>query len=171
MGWTAASLRLNPHWPTFLINIRALANKIDKLCLWITWKMLIECNIMIFIETWLSSNMPNNTIKPEGLNIFRTDRIVVDTGKGKAGGGCIFVNEAWYTDTIVTETVCSALSLHERKLHPWEIWSPMSASTSQVHPHHQACEALSENCKTVARGSKIFTTAPVSAHRMEHVCF
>lgn len=52
---------------------------------------------------------------------------------------------------------------------PCANWS--TASTPQIHLHHQTYEALSEDCRSVDRGSRLFTIAPVPVHRVEHVCF
>lgn len=59
-------LKLNPH---FLANVQSLVNKMDELLLRITLhKQIMECNIMLFTETWLNNtnNVPSSTIVLEG---------------------------------------------------------------------------------------------------------
>ncbi len=107
-----AKLKLNPHRPAlpsvFLANVRSLANKIDELRLRITQRMFIDCNIMVFTETWLNSTIPNSTIELEGCNIYRADRMAVDSGKSKGGGVCLYVNRSWCSDAVITKSHCSA---------------------------------------------------------------
>lgn len=69
----------------------SLANTTDELRLWITQKMLTNCNILIFTETWLNDNIPNSAIELAGHNIFRTNRTVADSGKSKGGGVCVYM--------------------------------------------------------------------------------
>lgn len=92
----------------FLANVRSLAIKIDELRLRLTQWMFIDCNIMVFAETWLNSTIPNSAIELEGRNIFRADRTAVDSGKSKDGGVCLYVNRSWCSDAVITKSHCSA---------------------------------------------------------------
>lgn len=107
-----AKLKLNPHHPAlpsiFLANVRSLANKIDELRLRITQRMFIDCNIIVFTETWLNSTIPNSAIELEGRNIYRADRMAVDSGKSKGGGVCLYVNRSWCSNAVITKSHCSA---------------------------------------------------------------
>ncbi|KAF7700486.1 hypothetical protein HF521_003444 [Silurus meridionalis] len=70
-------------------------------------KMIKECNVMIFTETWLNNNIPSSAIELRGRSVFRADRTAEDSGKRRGGGLCIYVNNSWCTDSTVTESHCS----------------------------------------------------------------
>lgn len=62
-GGLRAKLRLTPHrlsLPSiFLANVRSLVNKMEEIRLSITHsKKLLNCNVLIFTETWLNSGIP-----------------------------------------------------------------------------------------------------------------
>ena len=63
---------------------------------------------MIFTETWLNSGVPDSAIGLTGRYILRSDRTAEDSGKTRGGGLCIYVNKAWFTDTAIIESHCSA---------------------------------------------------------------
>ncbi|KAK0154097.1 hypothetical protein N1851_003814 [Merluccius polli] len=104
-------LRLAPHKTAlpsiFLANVRSLVNKMDELRLRITTnKRIMDCNLLIFTETWLNPSVPDNAINLAERNIFRADR-TADSGKSKGGGLCIYVNNAWCTNSSIIESHCS----------------------------------------------------------------
>ena len=81
----------------------------DELRLRITTnKWITDCNIMVFTETWLNSELPDNAIELAGRYVLRADRTAGDSGKTRGGGLCIYVNKTWCTDTTITESHCSA---------------------------------------------------------------
>lgn len=90
-----ARLKLNPHRQSlpsiFLANVRSLANKVDELRLRITQRKFMDCNVMVFTETWLNNTIPASAIELQGCNIYRADKTVADSGKSKGGGVCIYV--------------------------------------------------------------------------------
>ena len=84
-GRLRAKLKLTPHrlsLPSlFLANVRSLANKMDELRLRITThKWIMDCNIMIFTEPWLNSNIPDSAVELTGRYLLRADRTADDTG-------------------------------------------------------------------------------------------
>ena len=57
-------------------------NKMDEIRLRIAnHKRMMDCNIMIFTETWLNSGVPNSTVELTGRNFFRADRSADNSGK------------------------------------------------------------------------------------------
>src|SRR4029434_7325045 len=79
----------------FLANVRSLPNKMDELRLRITThKRIMDCNVMIFTETWLNSGVPDSAIELTGRYILRADRTAEDSAKTRGGGLCIYVNNA-----------------------------------------------------------------------------
>jgi len=112
-GGLRAQLKLTLHrlsLPSiFLANVRSLANKMDELRLWIiTHKMIMDCNVMIFTETWLNSAVPDSSIELAECHILRADRSADDSGKTRGGGLCIYINKAWCMDTALIKSHCSA---------------------------------------------------------------
>ncbi|KAI4877716.1 hypothetical protein NFI96_022799 [Prochilodus magdalenae] len=78
-GGRRAKLRQNPFrlaLPSiFLANVRSLVNKLDELKIWIlTQRRLMDCSLMIFSETWLSSDVANSVVELKGRTVFRADR-------------------------------------------------------------------------------------------------
>ena len=99
-GGLRAKLKLTPHWLSlpsiFLANIRSLANKMDELRLRITThKWIMDCNILVFTETWLNSSVPDCAIELTGRHVLRVDRTADDSRKTRGAGLCIYVNKAW----------------------------------------------------------------------------
>ncbi|KAK0155344.1 hypothetical protein N1851_002301 [Merluccius polli] len=79
----------------------------DELRLRITTnKRIMDCNLLIFTETWLNPPVPDNAINLAERNVFRADW-AADSGKSKGGGLCIYVNNAWCTDSSIIESHCS----------------------------------------------------------------
>ncbi len=107
-----AKLMLTPHrlsLPSiFLANVRSLVNKMDEIRLRITHsKRLLDCNVMVFTETWLHSDIPNNVIDLTGRYTLQADRTADDSGKTRGGGLCIYVNKAWCTNSDIVGRHCS----------------------------------------------------------------
>ena len=112
-GGLRAKLKLTPLWLSlpsiFLANVRSLVNKMDELRLCITQsKRLLDCNVMVFTETWLHNDVPDNAIELAGRYTLRADRTADDSGKTRGGGLCIYVNKAWCTNTVIVGRHCSA---------------------------------------------------------------
>lgn len=64
-------------------------------------RRLMDCNVMIFMETWLHSGIPNNAIKLVGHHTLRADRTADDSSKKRGGGLCIYINKAWCTNSVI----------------------------------------------------------------------
>ncbi|KAL0177325.1 hypothetical protein M9458_026219, partial [Cirrhinus mrigala] len=112
-GGLRAKLKLTPHrlsLPSiFLANVRSLVNKMDEIRLRINHsKRLWNCNVMIFTETWLNSDISDNAIALAEHHTFRADRTADDSGKTRGGGLCIYVNKAWCTNSVILGRYCSA---------------------------------------------------------------
>ncbi|KAL0200139.1 hypothetical protein M9458_003326, partial [Cirrhinus mrigala] len=112
-GGLRAKLKLTPHrlsLPSiFLANVRSLVNKMDEIRLRINHsKRLWNCNVMIFTETWLNSDISDNAIALAEHHTFRADRTADDSGKTRGGGLCIYVNKAWCTNSVILGRHCSA---------------------------------------------------------------
>ncbi|XP_047190020.1 uncharacterized protein LOC118312363 isoform X2 [Scophthalmus maximus] len=71
-------------------------------------KILMDCNVMIFTETWLNNRVPDDAIKLAGRHTLRADRTAADSGKTRGGGLCIYINKAWCTDSVIVGRHCSA---------------------------------------------------------------
>ena len=80
----------------------------DKLRLCITNnKRIMDSNVMIFTETWLNSNSPDSAIELAGRYTHRVDRTADGSGKTRGRGLCIYINNAWCTNSVTTESHCS----------------------------------------------------------------
>ncbi len=64
-----------------VLNARSIFNKVDELKAHIE---IYKPDIIFVTETWLSENIPNETIHIDDFNVFRKDRIVM------RGGGVAF---------------------------------------------------------------------------------
>ncbi|XP_056626286.1 regulator of cell cycle RGCC-like isoform X2 [Triplophysa dalaica] len=78
-GGLRAKLKLTPHRLSlpciFHANVRSLVNKMDEIRLRIiNNKRLLNCNVIIFTETWLHSGIPENAIELAGYNTHTADR-------------------------------------------------------------------------------------------------
>ncbi|XP_060887251.1 uncharacterized protein LOC132958440 [Labrus mixtus] len=71
-------------------------------------KRLMDCNVMIFMETWLKNRVLDDAIKLAGRHTLRADRTAEDSGKTRGGGLCIYINKAWCTDSVIVGRHCSA---------------------------------------------------------------
>lgn len=85
-------------------NVQSLVNNMDELGLQITThKRIMDCNVMIFMETWLNSCIPNSAIELPGCYILRADTTANDSRKTRGGawGLCIYVSKGWCTDNAI----------------------------------------------------------------------
>ncbi len=91
-------LKLTPHRLSlaslFLAYVRSLVNKMDEIRLRITHsKRLLDCNVMVLMETWLHSGIPNNATELAGRYTLQADRMADDSSKTRGGGLCIYVKK------------------------------------------------------------------------------
>ncbi len=51
-----------------------------------------DCNILCLTETWLTSSVPDNAVRPfDTFSVLRMDR-TAEAGKTKGGGVCFMIN-------------------------------------------------------------------------------
>ncbi|KAM7003411.1 uncharacterized protein LKV04_004454 [Tautogolabrus adspersus] len=152
-GGIRAKLKLTPHrlpLPSiFLANVRSLVNKMDELRLRITHsKRLMDCNVMIFTETWLNNGVPDDAIKLGGRHTLRADRIAADSGKTRGGGLCIYISKAWCTDSVIVERHCSAnlefLMVKCRPFYQPREFSSTIVTAAYIPPDADAKAAMNE---------------------------
>lgn len=159
-----ARLKLNPHRQSlpsiFLANVRSLANKVDELRLRITQQKFMNCNVMVFTETWLNNTIPASAIELQGRNIFRADRTVTGSGKSKGGGVCIYVNRAWCTDAVIIESHCSAdieyLFIKCRPFYLPREFSSTIITAVDVPPDATAKLAMKDLCSAVNKMQTVY---------------
>ncbi|KAJ8018987.1 hypothetical protein HOLleu_42697 [Holothuria leucospilota] len=76
-------------------NIQSLNNKMDELCSNIKYfSEFRNVSLLSFTETWLTDCHGDAHARVDGFHLLRGDRLI-DSGKGKGGGVCAYVNERW----------------------------------------------------------------------------
>ena len=65
-----------------MANVRSLDNKMDH-----------NCCVFVFTETWLNDNIPDSAVHLEQLTCYRADRALVNGGKQRGGGVCVYTHE------------------------------------------------------------------------------
>ncbi len=113
-GGIWARLAANPHKsaiPTIVLaNVRSLDNKLDYIrLLRSTQRTVRDCCVFVFTETWLSNSVPDCAIQLDQLTCYRAYRALVEGGKRRGGGLCVYINDAWRRDTVVVCKHCSPL--------------------------------------------------------------
>lgn len=92
----------------FLSKVYSLYNKLDHLQLELTSKQeMRNCHVIILMETWLNSSIPDNAVSIEGLGTFRADRSSKGSSKSRRGGMCIYINTNWCKNTRSLSSHCS----------------------------------------------------------------
>ncbi len=109
-----ARLAANPHKPAIptivLLNVRSLDNKMDYIrLLRSTQRTVRDCCVFVFTETWLNNSVPDCAIQLEQLTCYRADRALVEGGKTRGGGLCVYINDAWCRNAVVVCKHCSPL--------------------------------------------------------------
>ncbi len=113
-GGIRARLVANPHKPAIptivLANVRSLDNKLDYIrLLRSTQRTVRDCCVFVFTETWLNNSVPDCAIQLEQLTCYRADRALVEGGKRRDGGLCVYINNVWCRDAVVVCKHCSPL--------------------------------------------------------------
>jgi len=91
--------------------IRSLDNKLDYIHLLRSTHLTVrECCVFVFTETWLNNNIPDSAIKLDWLTSNRADRALIEGGKTRGGGVCVYIRDAWCQDTVVVCRHCSPLA-------------------------------------------------------------
>ncbi len=99
-GGIRARLVANPHKPAIptivLANICSLDNKLDYIrLLRSTQRTVRDCCVFMFTETWLNNSVPDCAIQLDQLTCYQADRALVEGGKFRCGGLCVYINDAW----------------------------------------------------------------------------
>ncbi len=68
-----------------------------------------DCCVFVFTETWLNNSVPDCAIQLDQLTCYRADRALVEGGKRRGGGLCVYINDAWCRDAVVVCKHCSPL--------------------------------------------------------------
>lgn len=104
-----AASPLRPAIPTItLANVRSLANKLDDIrLLRTTFRSVSDCCAFVFVETWLNDSVPDHAVELARLACYRADRTVIESGKTRGGGLCVYLNRAWCRDAAVVCRHCS----------------------------------------------------------------
>ncbi len=63
----------------------------------------------MFTETWLNNSVPDCAIQLEQLTCYRADRALVEGGKRRGGGLCVYIHNVWCRDAVVVCKHCSPL--------------------------------------------------------------
>ncbi len=113
-GGIRARLAANPHKPAIptivLANVRSLDNKLDYIrLLRSTQRTVRDCCAFVFTETWLNNSVPDCAIQLDQLTFYRADRALVEGGKTRGGGLCVYINDAWCRNAVVVCKHCSSL--------------------------------------------------------------
>ncbi len=61
------------------------------------------------METWLNNSVPDCAIQLEQLTCYRADRALVEGGKRRGSGLCVYINNVWCRDAVVVCKHCSPL--------------------------------------------------------------
>lgn len=61
---------------------------------------------MVITETWLKPAIPAEAIQVAGRVAHRADR-TAESGKNRGGGLCVYTNDNWCTNAVITDTYCS----------------------------------------------------------------
>mgnify|MGYP001795631533 FL=1 len=89
--------------------------------------LLKNCCLLVFTESWLSSNFSDQQIALANYEVFRADREGIKSGKTKAGGLTLYVNKDWCGSIKVVSCHCSPyLETMAVNLRPF--WSPREIS-------------------------------------------
>ncbi len=113
-GGIRARLAANPHKPAIptivLANVRSLDNKLDYIRLLRSAQRTVrDCCVFVFTETWLNNSVPDCAIQLDQLTCYRADRALVEGGKSRGGGLCVYINDAWWRNAVVVCKHCSPL--------------------------------------------------------------
>ncbi len=72
-------------------------------------KTVRDCCVFVFTETWLNNSVPDCAIQLEQLTCYRADRALVEGGKRRGCGLCVYINNVWCRDAVVVCKHCSPL--------------------------------------------------------------
>ena len=89
----------HPPLPSILLtNVQSLDNNLDEIRARVAFQRDIrDCNILCFMETWLSGDMLSELLQPPGFFVRRADRNKHLSGKKKGGGVCFMTQVLLFT--------------------------------------------------------------------------
>ena len=99
----------HPPLPSILpANVQSLDNKVDEIRARVAFQLDIrDCNILYFMETWLSRDMLLESVQPLGVFMRCADRNKHLSGKKKGGGVCFMINDSWCNHNNHNKSLCS----------------------------------------------------------------
>ncbi len=74
-----------------------------------TQRTVRDCCVFVFTETWLNNSVSDCAIQLDQLTCYRDDRALIEGGKIRGGGLCVYINDAWCRDAVVVCKHCSPL--------------------------------------------------------------
>lgn len=103
--------------------------------------------VMAFTETWLTPEDLNTDLTLSGFGVpVRLDRDAVVTWKSQRGGVCLYVNQQWYKNFTVRETVCTEdIELWSVSLWPHYLpreFPQICLTVAYIHPKANAKKML-----------------------------
>ncbi|KAM9826427.1 uncharacterized protein ACBT44_006665 [Syngnathus typhle] len=75
-----------------------------------TSRTVRDCCVLVFTETWLTFDVPDSAVHLERLACYRADRAIVQGGKSRGGGICVYIRDEWCRDSVVVCKHCSPLA-------------------------------------------------------------
>ena len=111
-----------------------------------THKWTIDCNIMIFTETWLNNDVPDNTINLMwALCPLSRPNSCWQT---RGGGLCIYFTKPWCTDTTIIGSHCSSnlkyLMVKWRHFYLPRVFTSTVVTAASIPPDANAKIAMKE---------------------------
>lgn len=88
--------RFRPAVPSITMgNLRSISNKTDELSALTRYQREYRDScLLIFSESWLTTNIPDSAVTMDHFHLLRADR-TADSGKKRGGGLAVYVNERW----------------------------------------------------------------------------
>ena len=114
--------------PTILLsNARSLIKNFDHLESISNQKLLHDCCIFAFTETWFTSNISDQQIDLSGYTVIRADRSLDSSGKTKGGGLSFYINDNWARSVkVISNHIEPNLEMLSICVRPY--WSPREIS-------------------------------------------
>ena len=168
-----------PPLPSILLsNARSLRNKMDELRLNTrACHEYRESCLMVYTESWLQDDFPDELIQVPGFTTVRMDRND-NSGKQRGGGICMYIRDAWCGNYTIKDTVCSPdlelLCVSLRPFHLPRDYGNIFICAVYIPPSGNASRAASRIADCVHQQLKnkpdapLFTLGDVNHCRLEH---
>ena len=97
---SSSRLRRRAHrapLPSILLaNVQSLDNKVDEIRARVAFQRdRRDCNVLCFLETWLTRDTLSESVQPAGFFTHRADRNKHLSSKKRGGGVCLIIYETW----------------------------------------------------------------------------